>query len=944
MVTAAVACVVAGPLAAGGPALADPAPPSAVVDSGPNWTVTQAAGGYAVTVALPGPLPVVDDVPVLVADGITLGPADESADGRTLTLNTMDPAVAAARDITWQWSTGSSSGPAASAVAPSAAAPPRSPISQPPGRQATARALASDPTSGSVPYATADYNFGAQAIPLANIAGVRGEVQGRIYLPATSGPHPLVVFMHGRHSTCYNTTTNASANIWPCPGGDAEIPSYAGYDGAGDALASNGYVVVSISANAINANDNQHAPDDGAVARGQLFLDTLTWLRMAGKGQPVSFFDAATSQAVTLDQALAGTSLTARSLVGMMNFSDIGIMGHSRGGEGAATASALNSGLAHPWGIKSVFMLAPIDFTRTAIPDVVTTTLLPYCDGDVSDQQGQHFYADSRYTSTDYVLRSDIWVMGADHDFLNFYWTPPFPGAADDWTSGRQSATDPVCGLSAPNQPRLTATQEYAVGSAYLAGFFALTLGGKQKYLPMFDGQDAEPASVASFADVRTVAQQPLYARNDLTSFAASPGMTTSGSATATNCAGQSGRTVPVPLPPCAIGLTNQQVPYWTPANFAPNVPLNQMTHLTWADGTGALTVAVPDSERDVSQDSELTVSMSPDASVPTGSGTDMTLTVTDGSGQSYSTLLSALNAWTVTRMPSSTSTLLGKIVLQQAHLPTVTLKDAGLNLRDITSVSFTAAVGADGLASGGEYLQDLAFDYQALGTTSVYNRPAVSVASTSVQEATGPTTDEVALYLSEPSDIPVTAYLTVIGSPTGKVGLAMQPVTFPAGQTCQVVQVPVTSNGNPSATPTTAFKIAVSDPANAVLGPGDFATITVAANAVTAGPTAPPEGAQGDACAELSALSHPGDLSVSPARPVTAGSTVTVSGTGYRAGESVAFTVAGQPASSVLASGSGTVSFQVTIPASQPKGKVTISAVGAGSGFTSSGKVVVTS
>ena len=38
-------------------------------------------------------------------------------------------------------------------------------------------------------------------------------------------------------------------------------------------------------------------------------------------------------------------------------------------------------------------MLAPIDFTRTTVPDVITTTLLPYCDGDVSDQQGQHFYA-----------------------------------------------------------------------------------------------------------------------------------------------------------------------------------------------------------------------------------------------------------------------------------------------------------------------------------------------------------------------------------------------------------------------------------------------------------------------------------------------------------------------------------------------------------------------
>jgi len=183
--------------------------------------------------------------------------------------------------------------------------------------------------------------------------------------------------------------------------------------------------VVSIGADAINSNDNQLAPDDGAVARGQLVLDTLSWLKRANAGQPVSFYDAATNQTVDLDQALTGTGLTAASLVNTMNFNDIGLMGHSRGGEGVVTAGTLNEGLAHPWGIKSIFALAPIDFTRATLPDVITTTLLPYCDGDVSDQQGQHFYADSRHAFSDSVQRSNVWVMGADHNFFNSIWTPP---------------------------------------------------------------------------------------------------------------------------------------------------------------------------------------------------------------------------------------------------------------------------------------------------------------------------------------------------------------------------------------------------------------------------------------------------------------------------------------------------------------------------------------
>jgi hypothetical protein len=933
-----VACSLA--VAGTAPALAAPAAATpATVDSGSGWTVTQGADGYVVTVTLSTPLPTRDDTPVLVADGRELGPATQSANGLTLTVTTTDPAVTTAKNITWQWSTGAtgSSGTPAASAAPSGAAPKSAATTRGAGP-----ALSGDPsTPGPYPYKTAVYNFGAQAIPLTNIGGVRGEVQGKIYLPTTGGPHPLVIFMHGRHSTCYNVTTNAAANIWPCPSGDAEIPSYAGYDGAGDALASNGYTVVSISANAINANDNQHAPDDGAVARGQLILDTLTWLKKADAGQPVSFYDAATSQTVDLSQALAGTSISPADLVNSMNFSDIGLMGHSRGGEGAATAAVLNEGLAHPWDIKSVFMLAPIDFTRTTVPDVITTTLLPYCDGDVSDQQGQHFYADSRNAFSDNVLRSDIWVMGADHDFFNTYWTPPFPGAADDWTTGGQSATDPVCGLNAPGTSRLSQTQEYSVGTAYIAGFFELTLGGQKQFLPMFDGTGAEPSSVASFADIRTVAQEPASMRDDIATFAnTSPSVTTSGSATATICADQAGRTVPVPLPPCATGLTNQQVPYWTPANYAPNVPLNQMTHLTWTDSTGKLSVAIPPGKRNVSGYQEMTVNLSPDASVATG--TDMTLSVSDGAGHTYSSLLSSLNKWAVTRMPSSTSKLLGKIVLQQVHVPAAALKAAGLDLSDITNVSFKAAAGADGTASGGEYLQDLTFDNKGLGTPGAGSRPTVNVASASVQESTGPSTDEVAVYLSRPASTAVTTYLTVIGSATGEVGLAMQPVTFQPGQACQTVKIPVTGSTDPSATPTTSYKIAMSDPGNAVLGSSDFGTVTVAANAVTSGALAPSDGVQGDACAELAALSHPGKLAVSSHGQVAPGETVTVTGHGYRNGESVAFSIGSTSLGSAIAGASGAVSFQATIPSAEAPGQVTISGVGAGSGYTSTGQVLV--
>jgi hypothetical protein len=851
---------------------------TAAVASGNGWTVTQAAGGYLVSLRLDAPLPVKNDTPELLADGAALGPAAESADGRTLMVTTADASVATAKAVSWQWSSGGDSTAVGPSVLPSAGAQLKA---QQNARSTTgptgvggSGTTAGDPTTiGTGGYTIADYNFGAQSIALADIGGIRGELEGRIYLPSGRGEHPLVIFLHGRHSACYNTTTLKGVSGWPCPAGTAPILSYAGYDGAGEALAADGYTVVSISANAVNANDNQLSPDDGAGTRGQLVLDTLSMLKAADAGRPVGYHDAATGQDVTLDQALtagrstypAGT-LTGHQLVGTMDFGRIGLMGHSRGGEGVVTAATLNEALPHPWSIKSVFALAPIDFTRATLPDVVTTTLLPYCDGDVSDQQGQHFYADSRdSTFTDNVQRSDIWVMGTDHDFYNTSWTPPYPGASDDWSH----TDDPVCGTSAAalasgQNSRLTAAQQYQVGSAYISGFFETTLGGQTRFQGMFDGSGQLPQSVAGYADVRTVAQQPSSLREDVTTFKdTSPLTTATGDVTATVCANKYGRTVPEPLPDCTnpgSTLTNQQVPYWTPAAFAPNVPLNPMTHLTWTGTSGALSVTVPRDQRNVSRYDEMTVGMSPDESV--SAGTDMRLSVTDASGHTWSSLVSDLNPWGVHRMPGDgASTILGKIVLQQIHVPTSALKKAGLDLTRVAGVTFTPAVGADGAATGGEYVSDLGFDSKGLGTPRLRERPTVNVASTTVEEGSGPGTDAVAVYLSGRSESTVTAYLTVIGSATGKVGLAMQKVVFPPGATCRAVQVPVTGDTLPGPTPTTSYKIAVSNPTDAVLGGSDFGAITVREDDGVTGtaPPAPPVGPQGDVCAGHSTHTHSG-------------------------------------------------------------------------------------
>ncbi|MBU1803121.1 MAG: hypothetical protein KKA97_13005, partial [Actinobacteria bacterium] len=521
-----------------GPASA--ALPDPELASGEDFTVERTAGGYLVTVELDDALPIKSDAPTIVVDGVTVGIAAESADGRSLSVFTTDPSVASADDVEAGWS--AESDPATSPGAPGADDAVAVPDVQ------AAPSLDVDPTEhGDFDWTESIYYFGDQAIDLAAIGGVRGEVEGKVYLPTTGGARPTVVLLHGRHSSCYGTGPSNPLR-WPCPiePGNTDrksIPSYAGYDGTARALASNGYAVVSISANAVNSNDNQLAADQGAQARGQLLLDTLTMLDKATKGEPVSFYDAWLDRTVTLDQAfLDGAAsyavrgpegfvgpapeldtVTAADLVGRFDLSTIGMMGHSRGGEGVTSAATLNQGLEDPWAITSILPLAPVDFGRMTVPDVPMNVMLPYCDGDVSNQQGQHMLDDSRYAFGDDVLRTGVWVMGANHNFFNTVWTPGKYNfsVSDDWSGNTARRNEPTCGTDpsvADTSIRLSSDAQYDVGTAYMAGWFRLTLGGEDQFLPLFDGSPGVPA-VLDDADVRTVSTAPAGERATIMTF-----------------------------------------------------------------------------------------------------------------------------------------------------------------------------------------------------------------------------------------------------------------------------------------------------------------------------------------------------------------------------------------------------------------------------------------
>jgi dienelactone hydrolase len=305
-------------------------------------------------------------------------------------------------------------------------------------------------------------------------------LNARVWYPEGPGPFPLALIVHGNHNMA-----------------DFSDPGYAYL---GELLASRGIILASIDENFLNSGLFHDPPKQQAV-RGWMLLEHLKLWRE--------------------------WNLTEGNLFhSKVDMSRIALMGHSRGGEAAATAAAFNhmkyapedANIKFDYGfpIKAVVAIAPADGQYKPagqprwIEDVSYLTLQGAHDMDVSSFDGSRQWDHVRYTRPGPWFKAEIYAYRANHGQFNTAW-------------GRDDAGKPL-GWLLNLKPLMSGAEQRRISKTYISAFLEATLKDHREYLPLFEDwrvargwlpdtlyfnryQDASYTSLASFdedADLTT--------------------------------------------------------------------------------------------------------------------------------------------------------------------------------------------------------------------------------------------------------------------------------------------------------------------------------------------------------------------------------------------------------------------------------------------------------
>ncbi len=263
-----------------------------------------------------------------------------------------------------------------------------------------------------------------------------------VWIPQGPGPFPLALIVHGNHSM-------------------AEF-SEPGYRYLGELLSSRGIILASVDENFLNSGLFHDPPNQQAV-RGWMLLEHLKLWK--------------------------AWSVDAHNPIGVkIDFSRIALMGHSRGGEAAATAAFFNQITHYPddarisfdyhYPILSVVAIAPADgqYKPAGQPrpleNVSYFTIQGANDADVSSFSGSRQWDRVRYTKEGDWFKSELYIYRANHGQFNTVW-------------GRSDAGYPL-GWFLNLKPLMNPEDQRRIARIYLSAFLEATLLGKREYLPLF--------------------------------------------------------------------------------------------------------------------------------------------------------------------------------------------------------------------------------------------------------------------------------------------------------------------------------------------------------------------------------------------------------------------------------------------------------------------------
>lgn len=265
-------------------------------------------------------------------------------------------------------------------------------------------------------------------------------LNGRAWIPKGDGPFPLVLIVHGNHTMEYFST--------------------AGYDYLGKHLASKGFITISIDEDFINYSNRLGIPNDNYKLRAWMMLNHLIQLQKMNEDSRSHFYQ-------------------------KINFDEVVLSGHSRGGQAAAMSADYKSFFQEETEllkeldavqIKGVVAISPtdtsVDNKKARLHNISYLLIHGAKDADVYDFRGDLQYGRTTFDPDDDGFKASVYIAHANHTQFNTNW-------------GKRDLSLPR-GIFLDQRDRLTGKEQREITKVFFTAFLERLFHGKRAYEQLF--------------------------------------------------------------------------------------------------------------------------------------------------------------------------------------------------------------------------------------------------------------------------------------------------------------------------------------------------------------------------------------------------------------------------------------------------------------------------